>query len=276
MTHSKTLSIISALLGGLIAGIAILVSQPAASSTHGQQASRQPGRTAFASNPSAEAQLTPRQIYESDARGVVAIRVSRSAGPSPFGGERPATQVDTGSGIVLSASGLIVTNEHVVEGASTITVSLDGEGGRTRQAKVIAQDRSSDLALLRIAPNGVTLHPLSLADSSTTQVGDAAYAIGNPFGLNWTLTTGVVSAINRQIKAPNQATIDHVIQTDAALNPGNSGGPLIDESGAVIGVNAQIASAASAGGGRGGSTGVGFAIPSSAVKALLQRSQISS
>jgi putative serine protease PepD len=275
MTRARTLPLLSALVGGLIAGIAILVSQPSAGSTHGQKISRQPGHTAFASNTSADAQLTPRQIYERDAHGVVAIRASRSAARSPFGGEA-AAQTATGSGIVLSTGGLIVTNEHVVEGASKITVSLDGEGGRTRPAKVIAMDRSSDLALLRIATAGLSLHPLSLANSSNTTVGDAAYAIGNPFGLNWTLTTGVVSAVNRQIEAPNGARIDHVIQTDAALNPGNSGGPLIDESGAVVGINAQIASASSTAGGQAGSTGVGFAIPSSAVKALLQRSQISS
>jgi putative serine protease PepD len=134
---------------------------------------------------------------------------------------------------------------------------------------VIATDPSHDLALLKISPSGLTLHPLSLANSSATQVGDPAYAIGNPFGLNWTLTTGVVSAVNRQIKAPDEATISHVIQTDAALNPGNSGGPLINASGAVIGVNSQIASASTSGG-QGGSTGVGFAISSNTVKTFLQ------
>jgi S1-C subfamily serine protease len=274
MTHPKTVASISAIIGGLAAALAILLGHPFASGPHTQVLARPAGGTAFASQLDTSASLTPRQIYEKDARGVVAIRATRSAGssPAPFGGEQQAQQTDTGTGIVLSTSGLIVTNDHVVGGASAVTVSLDGESGRTRQAVVVAEDASSDLALLRISPGGLTLHPLALADSSATQVGDAAYAIGNPFGLNWTLTTGVVSALNRQIKAPNEATIGHVIQTDAALNPGNSGGPLINASGAVIGINSQIASATGA---QGGSTGVGFALPSNSVKTFLQRSHTS-
>ncbi len=153
---------------------------------------------------------------------------------------------------------------------------LTVKAGALAQASILAEDTSSDLALLRISPAGLSLHPLALGDSNTVQVGDAAYAIGNPFGLNWTLTSGVVSAVNRQIQAPNEATIKHVIQTDAALNPGNSGGPLIDASGEVIGVNSQIASASSSTGGQAGSSGVGFAISSNTVKSFLSRSHISS
>jgi putative serine protease PepD len=279
MRNSKTLASISAVIGGLSAALVILLAHPFSHGAQTQVITRPAGGTAFASQPASGASLTPRQIYEKDARGVVAIRATKGAagsrsfgGESPFGREPGSGQTDTGTGIVLSTSGLIVTNEHVVDRASSITVSLDGESGRTRQAVVVAQDASSDLALLRISPGGLALHPLALGDSSTTQVGDAAYAIGNPFGLNWTLTTGVVSAVNRQIKAPNEATISHVIQTDAALNPGNSGGPLLDASGSVIGINSQIAST---GGAQGGSTGVGFAVPSSSVKTLLQRSHIS-
>jgi putative serine protease PepD len=269
MRNSKTLASISAVIGGLSAALVILLAHPFSHGARTQIITRPAGGTAFASQPVTGASLTPRQIYEKDARGVVAIRATKGAagsrsfgGESPFGREPGSGQTDTGTGIVLSTSGLIVTNEHVVDRAS----------GRTRQAVVVAQDASSDLALLRISPGGLALHPLALGDSSTTQVGDAAYAIGNPFGLNWTLTTGVVSAVNRQIKAPNEATINHVIQTDAALNPGNSGGPLLDASGSVIGINSQIAST---GGAQGGSTGVGFAVPSSSVKTLLQRSHIS-
>jgi len=273
MTHPKTVASISAVIGGLAAALAILLGHPFSSGAHTQVLARPAGGTAFASQLTSGS-LTPRQIYEKDAHGVVAVRATGSTGSSrgPFGGEPRAQQSDTGTGIVLSTSGLIVTNDHVVAGASTVTVSLDGESGRTRQATVVAEDPSSDLALLRISPAGLTLHPLAIADSSTTQVGDAAYAIGNPFGLNWTLTTGVVSAVNRQIKAPNEATIGHVIQTDAALNPGNSGGPLINASGAVIGINSQIASTTGA---QGGSTGVGFAVPSNSVKTFLQRSHTS-
>jgi putative serine protease PepD len=270
MTNSKVVTFISAAIGGLAAALAIMLGHPFSESTK-QVLVRPSGGTTFASQLTATTPLTPREVYERDARGVVAIRATSSAAPrslSPFGAEQ-GTQTDTGTGIVLSTSGLIVTNDHVVERAGTITVSLDGSSGQTRQASVIATDPSHDLALLKISPSGLTLHPLSLANSSATQVGDPAYAIGNPFGLNWTLTTGVVSAVNRQIKAPDEATISHVIQTDAALNPGNSGGPLINASGAVIGVNSQIASASTSGG-QGGSTGVGFAISSNTVKTFLQ------
>jgi len=270
--NSKVVTLISAAIGGLAAALAIVLGHPFAASTQKQVLMRPSGGTTFASQLTATTPLTPREVYERDARGVVAIRATSGAAPqalSPFGAEQGRGQTDTGTGIVLSTSGLIVTNDHVVERAGTITVSLDGSSGQTRQASVIATDPSHDLALLKIAPNGLTLHPLSLANSSATQVGDPAYAIGNPFGLNWTLTTGVVSALNRQIKAPDEATISHVIQTDAALNPGNSGGPLINASGAVIGVNSQIASASSSGG-QGGSTGVGFAISSNTVKTFLQ------
>jgi S1-C subfamily serine protease len=277
MLGSKTLPFISAVVGGMAAALVIVLGHPFGGGTQQRVIVHPPGATSFATNLTAGASLTPRQIYERDAHGVVAIRATSGLAvrsPSPFGAEESAQRSATGSGVVLSSTGLILTNEHVIDGASTITVSLDGESGRTRPATVVAQDRSSDLALLRISPSGLTLHPLSLAESSATQVGDAAYAIGNPFGLNWTLTTGVVSAVNRQIKAPNEASIAHVIQTDAALNPGNSGGPLINSSGSVIGINSQIASTGSSTGGQGGSTGVGFAISSETVKAFLQRSHV--
>jgi putative serine protease PepD len=272
MTSSKLITLISAAIGGLAAALAILLGQPFSAGTQKQVVVRPSGGTAFASQLTATSALTPREAYERDAHGVVAIRATSSGTPSrsPFGAEPGARQADTGTGIVLSASGLIVTNDHVVEHAGTITVSLDGSSGQTRQASVIATDPPHDLALLKISPSGLTLHPLSLANSNTTLIGDPAYAIGGPFGLNWTLTTGVVSALNRQIKAPDEATISHVIQTDAALNPGNSGGPLINAAGAVIGINSQIASASTSGG-QGGSTGVGFAISSNTVKAFLQR-----
>jgi putative serine protease PepD len=268
----------SVAVGGIAAAIAIVLSHSLAGGAQKRVVVPSSGTTSFASRVAA-GPLTPREIYEHDAPGVVAIRASSSAtrGRPSFGPEpEPGPQrTATGTGIVLSTAGLIVTNEHVVDGASSVTVSLDGEKGRTREATVIATDRSNDLALIRIAPGGLTLHPLTLGDSSSTQVGDPAYAIGNPFGLNWTLTTGVVSALNRQITSPSKATISHVIQTDAALNPGNSGGPLIDSSGSVIGINSQIASTAGSTG-QGGSTGVGFAISSNTVKAFLHRSQLSS
>jgi putative serine protease PepD len=277
MLRSRIIPLFSAAIGGLTALAVLLIAHPSASSDATRVVSSHSGATAFASNADTAAALTPRQVYERDAHGVVAIRATSSAGAgvsaqSLSGGEEQAEQTDTGSGIVLSAAGLIVTNEHVVDGASSIAVSLDGESGHMTRATVVADDRSSDLALLKINPSGLTLHPLTLVSSSSTEVGDAAYAIGNPFGLNWTLTTGIVSALNREIKAPDGSPIEHVIQTDAALNPGNSGGPLINAAGSVIGINSQIISGSSSASGQGGSSGVGFAISSGTIEAFLRQS----
>ncbi len=271
MRHLKAVSFISAAIGGLAAALIVLVAHPFGLSSHTTTVlTHRAGSTAFASHVSTSTSLTPRQIYERDAHGVVAIRAS-SGSQSAFGSEQSSAQSDTGSGIIVSTGGLILTNEHVVEDGSSITVALDGETGYTHKASVVAVDKSLDLALLRIDSSGLSLHPLTLGETASTQVGDSAYAIGNPFGLNWTLTTGIVSALNRQIKAPNGATIAHVIQTDAALNPGNSGGPLIDSGGDVIGVNSQIISSSTSTTGEGGSSGVGFAISSTTIKAFVQR-----
>jgi S1-C subfamily serine protease len=128
---------------------------------------------------------------------------------------------------------------------------------------VVGKDPSNDLAVLRISTDGLTLHPLTLGDSSTAQVGDPVLAIGNPFDLERTLTTGVVSALQREITAPNGFTIDNVLQTDAPINPGNSGGPLLNIEGEVIGINSQIETGGS---GDDGSVGIGFAVPINTAK----------
>jgi putative serine protease PepD len=169
----------------------------------------------------------------------------------------------TGSGFVVSSDGLVVTNEHVIDGAQQVTVRL-GASTTDHPATVVGVDASKDLALLRVDTGGAKLKPLKLADSGQVGVGDPVYAIGNPYGLDDTLTTGIVSALNRDIQSPDGSTISGVIQTDAAINPGNSGGPLLDAQGDVVGVNSQIAS-----GGGGGNVGIGFAIPSSTVKEFL-------
>jgi len=200
--------------------------------------------------------LTPHQIYEKDAPGVAFITstIVREA-ESPFGlkGESQQGQA-TGSGFVIdSGNGTILTNYHVVESAVKVMVSF--EHGKAVEAKVIGKDPSNDLAVLRIPTDGITLHQLVLGDSSKAQVGDPVLAIGNPFGLDRTLTTGVVSALQRQITAPNGFTIGNVLQTDAPINPGNSGGPLLNGAGEVIGINSQIET----GGSGGGSVGIGFA-----------------
>jgi putative serine protease PepD len=213
--------------------------------------------------------LTARQIYDRAAGSVAFITSQiRQASDNPFGGVQSGTA--TGSGFVIDSKGLIVTNAHVVDGATSITVKLGD--GKAEKATLVGKDESTDLALLKIDPSGHTLKPLPLADSSSVHVGDPTYAIGNPFGLDRTLTTGVVSALQRQIQAPNNFTIDNVIQTDAALNPGNSGGPLLDAAGRVIGVNSQIESnSSSANGGEAGNVGIGFAVPSNTVRRVVDQ-----
>ncbi len=179
------------------------------------------------------------------------------------------TQVGTGSGFVVSDDGYLVTNAHVVEGANGQIKAKIGDG-KTLDAKLVGQDASTDLALLKV--DATNLKPLALGDSSTVQVGDPAYAIGNPFGLDRTLTTGVISALQRQISSPNGFSIDDVLQTDAAINPGNSGGPLFNAQGQVIGVNSQIESTGNtSNGGQAGNVGIGFAIPSNTVKTIIDQ-----
>jgi S1-C subfamily serine protease len=151
----------------------------------------------------------------------------------------------------------VLTNAHVVQGADQIQVTLGNtDNSEPVSAKVVGKDPSTDVALLQVDAPSDELHPVSFGDSSQLQVGDSVVAIGNPFGLDRTVTTGIVSALQREIKAPNGFTINNVIQTDAAINPGNSGGPLLDADGRVIGINSQIESA-----GGGGNVGIGFAVP---------------
>ena len=212
--------------------------------------------------------LTPHEVYVRDAPGVVFVTstiVQRSESPFNLfgGGETQRQGVATGSGIVIDRRGTILTNWHVVENAIKVTVSL--EKGKTVNASVVGKDPSNDLAVLRVQPDGLALKPLLLGNSAGVQVGDPVYAIGNPFDLERTLTTGVISALQRQITAPNGFTINNVLQTDAPINPGNSGGPLLDAAGRVIGINSQIET----GGGGGGSVGIGFAVPINTAKSEL-------
>ena len=170
----------------------------------------------------------------------------------------------TGSGFVVSSDGEIITNEHVVDGAQQVTVML-GTSDQQMPATIVAADASKDLALLKVDTGGESLRPLTFGDSSNVQVGDTTYAIGNPLGLDHTFTSGIVSALGREIQAPDGTPIENAIQTDAAINPGNSGGALLDSSGHVIGVNSQIASTG-ASNGEAGNVGIGFAIPSNTVR----------
>jgi S1-C subfamily serine protease len=188
-------------------------------------------------------------LYARVSPGVVSIDVTSAEGAG------------TGSGFVLDRNGYILTNDHVVEGAQTVRVHF-GEGAGIN-AQVIGADPSTDLALVKINPAGRNLTPVVLGSSKGLKVGQPAIAIGSPFRLEGTLTTGVISALGRSIQSPNGFSIDNVIQTDAAINPGNSGGPLLDASGKVVGINAQIATSTDS------NSGVGFAIPIDTAKTVL-------
>jgi S1-C subfamily serine protease len=208
--------------------------------------------------------MTPHEVYVRDAPGVAFVTstiVQKSESPfNLFGGESQRQGQATGSGIVISANGTILTNYHVVENAIKVTVSFGK--GKTVNAQIVGKDPSNDLAVLKIPTDGLTLHPLTLGNSAGVTVGDPVYAIGNPFDLERTLTTGVISALQREITAPNGFAINNVLQTDAPINPGNSGGPLLDSAGRVIGINSQIET----GGSGGGSVGIGFAVPINTAK----------
>ena len=169
----------------------------------------------------------------------------------------------SGSGFIWNAKGHIVTNYHVVYGADSIQVVLDDQS--THNARIIGVDPDHDLAVLQITPPKEKLQPLAIGRSKNLRVGQHVLAIGNPFGLDHTLTTGVVSALGRSIKSINDRTIEGVIQTDAAINPGNSGGPLLNSSGQLIGVNTQIISP------RGAAAGIGFAVPVNMVERIVPK-----
>ena len=201
--------------------------------------------------------LSVNSIYKLAYRGVVEVKVN-SQSTGAFGGSQ--SQSAEGSGFVYDTSGHVITNQHVVAGATSVRVTF--WNGKTYTASVVGTDSSTDLAVLDVNAPSSALYPLTLGDSSKVQVGDNGVAIGAPFGLAETVTAGIVSALHRQITSPNNFSIDDSIQTDAAINHGNSGGPLLDAQGHVIGVNAQIESDS------GGSDGVGFAIPSDTIKSV--------
>jgi S1-C subfamily serine protease len=202
--------------------------------------------------------LTVGQVYKNAYRGVVEITVTSDSQPSPLRGQQE--QRAQGSGFVIDNSGHIVTNDHVVDSAKSVSVQF--WNGASYKATVVGTDPSTDLGVIKVDAPASILHPLQFGDSDSVQVGDTAVAIGSPFGLEETVTSGIVSALHRQMEAPNNFTINDSIQTDAAINHGNSGGPLLNINGDVIGVNSQIRSDS------GGSDGVGFAIPSNTVKSI--------
>ena len=246
--------LLAALLGAAVASVAAVVVANRGSAPTRTVTSAAGGSSTGTRREAASTALTATQVYKQSSAGVVAIKAVTGQG------------TDSGTGIVINDKGLILTNDHVVSGATSMTVAAKGSSSQTRTATLVGEEANDDLALIKVDPSGLGLKPLALASAKSVQVGDAVYAIGNPYGLEETLTRGIVSALGRSIAAPNGSKITGAIQTDAALNPGNSGGPLLDEEGHVIGVNSQIASeAASVNGSQAGSTGVGFAVSSDTV-----------
>jgi S1-C subfamily serine protease len=221
--------------------------------------------------PGSNTELSINDIYRRAAPGVVQVTSTTivNVPADPFFGNpffpQQQRQQSLGSGFVVDKAGHVVTNYHVVDGAKSIRVSFSN--GASMKATVVGTDPSSDLAVLKIDASSRALTPLTLGDSDQMKVGDPVVAIGNPFGLDRTVTAGIVSAIQRAITAPNGYTIDHVIQTDAAINHGNSGGPLLNGFGQVIGVNSQIETGDNSS--TSGNVGVGFAIPSNTVKTVV-------
>ncbi|HXH87525.1 MAG TPA: trypsin-like peptidase domain-containing protein [Gaiellaceae bacterium] len=199
------------------------------------------------------------EIYSQSAKAIVEITVTSAGEATQFGGGGGTAQ-SQGSGFVYDAEGHVITNQHVVDGAKSVTVKFSD--GSTYEAEVVGSDPSTDVAVIKVDAPPAVLDALALGDSDAVAVGDGVVAIGSPFGLEQTVTTGIVSALHRQITSPNNFAIDDAIQTDAAINHGNSGGPLLDLQGRVIGVNSQIESES------GGNDGVGFAVPSNTVEKI--------
>jgi putative serine protease PepD len=257
-----------AVLAGGGAGAGVVAAASGGSSTTTTVV--QPTTAAVAdTSSSASGGLNAEALYASTSAGVVDITAkgitTSSAAAGPFGqggGGGQAQATATGTGFVVDGDGHIVTAQHVVDGASSITVKF--ADGTTRTATVVGTDDATDVAVLKVDATGLTLHPLKLATSSVA-VGQPIAAIGDPFDYTRSISTGIVSGVDRTIQAPNGFTVAHAIQTDAALNPGNSGGPLLNASGEVVGIVDQIATNGSAE----QNSGVGFAVPVSIIRAEL-------
>src|SRR4051794_13902029 len=254
-------NVLSGLLGGVIAIVigAVLISADVIHTGDTKTVVQRQAPLAGGSSEAAASEkggATVHDIYAKAGPGVAFIQAEIVQQTSnPFGFPEQQRGEATGSGFVLNDQGYIATNAHVVDGARNVQVRFNQ--GNNVPAKIVGKDLSTDLAVIKVDPSKVKLTPVPLGDSSKVQVGDPVVAIGNPFGYENTVTSGIVSAIGRHIQAPNTFDIGHTIQTDAAINPGNSGGPLLDANGRVIGINSQIAT----GGGGKGSVGIGFAIP---------------
>ena len=260
------------LLAGVLGGLVVLIAGSILIATDvidtGDTTTREVVRSAPVTRQATPAQAAGRtvsDIYKAEGPGVVYIQARGTTSTSPFGLPESRGGTATGSGFVVDKDGTIVTNAHVVEGADDVSVRFE-EDGDFVDAKVVGQDPSTDIAVIEVDPDEAKLQPIPLGRSSSVKVGDSVVAIGNPFGFTRTVTSGIVSALQRQIEAPNGFPIRDVIQTDASINPGSSGGPLLDADGKVIGINSQIAT-----GGTSGSVGIGFAVPIDTVRSLLPK-----
>jgi putative serine protease PepD len=232
--------LVAAVLGGIVAAGAVLLldddgAAPAASTTVTTASTARPTSGGLSAN----------AVYERASSAVVEIQSGNASG----------------TGFVIDAEGHVVTNEHVVDDAQTVEVRF--ASGGEEQGRVVATDPSTDLAVVQVDLSGHDVTPVKLGSSAGVDVGDSVYAIGNPFGLERSFTAGIVSAVDRDITAPNNFTINDAIQTDAPVNQGNSGGPLLDTSANVIGVVSQIASET------GGNVGIGYAVPSDTVRTVV-------
>ncbi len=247
----------AALAGGGVGAGAVALTHHSSGAPTGASATNVATTSPTVSNV-ASSTLTIGEVAQTAVKSVVEIDSSTSSGQqSPFGGGSSTAE---GTGWVYDTKGDIVTNEHVVDGASSVTVKFSD--GSTYKGTIVGTDISTDLAVVHVDAPASKLVPLSLGDSSNVQLGDGVIAIGNPFGLDGTVTSGIVSAVDREIGSPNETPIEGAIQTDAAINHGNSGGPLLTLQGRVIGVTSQIQSDS------GGNEGVGFAIPSNTVRTI--------
>jgi putative serine protease PepD len=261
MSRTLPIALIALVVGAVAGGIAGDIT----GGNDSDASARAPAIPATAASSSTDT-LTPAALYKRDAPGVAVITATETKQVAGTFFTPPQTEKvqSLGSGFVIDRKGDIVTNDHVVAGASGIRVGFGG--GSTYPAKVVGADPGSDLAVVHVVAPSSALHPLSFDSSSGVVAGDPVYAIGNPFGLDRTMTAGIVSATGRDIQAPNGLTIPNAIQTDAPINHGNSGGPLLDAAGHVVGVNAQIE-----GGTVDANVGVGFAIPSDTVRTVAQQ-----
>ena len=265
MLHKRTPYLIAA--AALAAGAGAGAGSYAAFGSNGANTTTVVQQASAKGSPAAATQtMSVNGVYKSAGPGVVEITSTTSStssgnSPFPFGGSQKSQA--QGSGFVYDSAGHIVTNNHVIANASAISVTFSD--GSKYTATVVGADPSSDLAVLKVNAPSSKLHPLALGDSGKLQVGDGVVAIGSPFGLEETVTTGIVSALNRDISSTNNFTISGAIQTDAAINHGNSGGPLLNMSGQVVGINTQIESDS------GGNEGVGFAVPSSTISTVASK-----